>query len=90
MSPTFSISNYIDLAMRHAEYEKLADGTFAAEIPTCIGIVAFGDSLRECQDELRSVLEDWILVGLRFGDEFPVFDGIDINVSKEIESLEPA
>lgn len=73
--------------MAHATYELLGDGTFGGRIPPCLGCVAFGKTLRECEDELRSTLEDWILIGLRFGDEFPVIDGVDINVKLERESL---
>ncbi|MER3483826.1 MAG: type II toxin-antitoxin system HicB family antitoxin, partial [Meiothermus sp.] len=36
-----------------------------------------------CRDELESVLEDWILLGLRFGDQIPVLAGIDLNVSRK-------
>ena len=39
----------------------------------------FAASLRECEDELRSTLEDWILVGLKFGHKLPVLAGIDLN-----------
>jgi hypothetical protein len=32
----------------------------------------------DCRVELRSVLEDWILVGLKLGHTLPVIAGIDI------------
>ena len=32
----------------------------------------FGPTLRECEDELRSTLEDWILVSLKLGYRVPV------------------
>jgi predicted RNase H-like HicB family nuclease len=54
----------MDQAMAEAVYDKLEDGTFTGRIPSCKGVVAFGGTLRECEDELRSTLEDWILVGL--------------------------
>ena len=41
--------------------------------------VAFGQSLRECESELRSTLEDWILAGLKLGHKLPVLAGIDLN-----------
>jgi predicted RNase H-like HicB family nuclease len=53
--------------MAQAVYDKLEDGTFAGRIPSCKGVAAFGSSLRECAGELRSTLEDWILVGLKLG-----------------------
>ncbi len=62
-----------------AHYEKLGDGTYAGEIPKLTGVVAFGGTLRECERELRSSLEDWVLVGLRLGHPLPKLAGIDLN-----------
>jgi len=45
----------------------LEDGTFFGRIPLCKGVVAFAVTLRECEDELRSMLEDWVLVRLKLG-----------------------
>jgi predicted RNase H-like HicB family nuclease len=73
------LSEYVDQAMAEAVYDKLEDGTFAGRIPSCIGVLAFSGTLRECEDELRSVLEDWILVGLKLGHALPVIAGIDFN-----------
>ncbi len=38
----------------------------------CAGVIAFGDTLKRCEAELRSTLEDWILVGLKLGHPLPV------------------
>jgi len=73
----YVLSDYIDNAMGEAEYDKLEDATFTGRIPPCPGVIAFGDTLRSCQEELRSVLEDWILVGLRFNHPLPVIAGLD-------------
>ncbi len=71
--------DYEDETIDRAIYDKLDDGTFAGRIPECPGAVAFGESLRGCESELRSTLEDWLLVGLRAGDPLPRFGGIDLN-----------
>jgi len=39
-------------------YDKLEDGSFVGRIPKCKGVIAFAKSLRECEDDLRSTLED--------------------------------
>ena len=75
----FPLSSYIEAALELARYDKLEDGTFAGEIPKLKGIAAFGKTLRECENELRSVLEDWILLGLKLGHKLPVLAGIDLN-----------
>ena len=65
--------------MEGSVYQKLEDGTFAGEILTLPGVVAFGKTLKVAEEELRSTLEDWILVGLRLGHELPVLAGINLN-----------
>jgi predicted RNase H-like HicB family nuclease len=75
----FPLTAYIEAALEVACYDKLDDGSFAGEIPGLKGVAAFGNSLRECQNELRSTLEDWILVGLKLGHSLPVLAGIDLN-----------
>ena len=40
---------------------------------------AFGNTLFECQKELESVLEGWLIVKIRHGDTLPVIDHPDIN-----------
>ena len=65
MSKRYILSEYVQRAMEEAVYDKLEDGTFAARIPACPGVVAFAQTLRECEDELRSTLEEWILLGLK-------------------------
>jgi predicted RNase H-like HicB family nuclease len=79
---TFPLTRYIEAALEVARFDKLEDGSFAGEIPKLKGVVAFGKTLRACQDELRSVLEDWIVVGLQFGHHLPVLSGIDLNKVK--------
>lgn len=61
--------------MAEATYDKLDDGTFAGRIPSCQGVIAFGATLRECADTLRSTLEDWVLLGIKLGHPLPVLGG---------------
>ena len=65
--------------MELARYDKLEDGSFSGEIPKLSGVVSFGKSLAQCEKELRSTLEDWILVGFRLGHSLPKLAGIDLN-----------
>lgn len=71
------LTGYINTALARAEYDKLEDGTFSGRIPDCRGVIAFGRTLRECENELQSTLEDWVLVGLKLGHPLPVLDGFD-------------
>ncbi len=83
----FILTDYLDQAMAHAVYDKLEDGTFAGRIPSCKGVVAFGATLRECEEALRSTLEDWILVGLKLRHPLPVIAGIDLNKEPSYEPV---
>lgn len=88
MATQYVLTEYIDNAMIRAEYDKLDDGTFSGRIPICKGAIAFGATLTQCQDELRSTLEDWILVGLKLGHAFPVIGGINLNQELVRESVD--
>jgi len=88
MVAQFILTEYVNQLMAHAVYDKLEDGTFAGRIPQCKGVVAFGATLRECKDELRSTLEDWILVGLKLGHPLPVIAGIDLNKEPTYEPVD--
>jgi predicted RNase H-like HicB family nuclease len=79
MDVQYVLSDYLEEAMSQAVYDKLEDGTFAGRIPSCLGVVAFGTTLRVCEQELRSILEDWILVGLKLKHPLPIVAGIDLN-----------
>jgi predicted RNase H-like HicB family nuclease len=79
MALRYVLSDYLEQALAQAVYDKLEDGSFAGRIPACPGVVAFGSSLSECEHELRSTLEEWILLGLKLGHPLPVIGGIDLN-----------
>jgi len=79
---------YINRAMSKAVYEKLEDDTYSGKIPQTPGVIAFGETLYRCQEELRSALEGWLIVKIRHGDKLPVIEGIDLN--KKIPVLKEA
>jgi predicted RNase H-like HicB family nuclease len=88
MAAHFILSEYIERAMAHAEYDKLEDGSFSGRIPPCKGAIGFGSTLHQCETELRSTLEDWLVVGFRLGHSLPVIDGIDLNREPEYEPVD--
>ena len=72
------LTSYIRAAMRMAKYEILEDHTYYGDIPGFQGVWASADSLEACREELQSVLEDWLIVGLRMGHLLPVVAGINL------------
>ena len=89
MQTHYILSEYLDQAMEQAEYDKLEDNIFSGRIPSCRGVIAFASSLRGCEDELRSTLEDWLLLGLKLRHTLPEVNGINLNGEPINESLEP-
>jgi len=73
------IVKYIDRAMSKAVYDKLGDGSFSGKIPQCPGVIAFGETLYQCEQELKASLEGWLIVKLRHGDKLPVISNINLN-----------
>ena len=75
---------YIQAGLRHAKYEILTDdGSYYGEIPECNGVYANASTLEECRDELRTVLEEWVLFRVYKNLSIPEIDGIELTV-KEI------
>ena len=75
----YALSDYIQEALAISIIEQLEDGSYVGRIPNCQGVVAFGNTFAECQVELRSTLEDWVLVGLKLGHTLPVIAEINLN-----------
>jgi predicted RNase H-like HicB family nuclease len=78
MNKEFILTGYIEAAMNSAEYGLFDDNSFSGRIPACKGVIAFGKTLAETNQNLRSTLEDWVLLGLKLGHCLPVIDGIDL------------
>ena len=62
---------YVQAALRHAKYEILPDdGSYYGEISECNGVYANAKTLEGCREELREVLEEWLL--FRVHKNFPL------------------
>ena len=69
------VSEYLAAALRKARYEILSeDGSYYGEIPGFEGVYANTDTLEACREELREVLEEWILIRVSRGR--PVYDKV--------------
>jgi predicted RNase H-like HicB family nuclease len=76
------LTKYIDGAMKKARYEITEDGEFYGEIPGFQGVFGAGDSLTACQEQLRSVLEGWLILKLwDRDDDIPIVDKISLSPS---------
>ena len=79
------LTNYIQAAMHKAHYEILPDGEgYFGRIQGLQGVWANANTLEACREELREVLEEWIIIGLKMGSPIPIIDGIEIKIEKKV------
>jgi len=76
------LNQYIQKALERAEYKRLDDQTWFAEIPGFAGVWANAPTVEICRKELVEVLEEWVLLKLRDNDPIPVIDGIEIKIGE--------
>jgi len=75
--------NYIDSAMKLAKYEILKDdNTYYGEISEFNGVWANAENLETCREELREVLEEWILLRVSKNLPIPEVEGIKLKIDK--------
>jgi predicted RNase H-like HicB family nuclease len=65
------LTDYLAKKLKEARYKLLKDGTYFGEIPGLRGVWANARRLEECREELREVLEDWVLLKIRSHEEIP-------------------
>lgn len=75
---------YIQTALQTAEYKKLEDGSWFAEIPAFKGVWADGKTVEETRTELEEVLEEWLLLKIRDNDPIPEIRGVGIKIRKTV------
>lgn len=76
MADFLRVARYIQLAMRRTTFEVLDDQTFYGEIVGFQGVYANAETLEQCREELQSVLEGWITLGLKMNHLLPEVDGV--------------
>jgi len=77
------LTAYINAAMHNAHYDILKEGEgYIGKIPGLQGVWANADTLETCREELREVLEEWIILGLKMGHHIPIIDGIKLSIEK--------
>jgi predicted RNase H-like HicB family nuclease len=75
------LSEYLAAALGKARYEILAeDGSYYGEIPSFDGVYANATTLEACREELREVLEEWILFRVSRNLSLPVVDGHELTI----------
>lgn len=79
------LTEYIEAAMKTAKYEILSDdNTFYGYIPGLDGVYANAEDLETCRNELKEVLEEWILLSMSRHLPLPVIDGIKLVIEEAV------
>ena len=74
---------YVEEALRRARYEIIEDKEpYYGEIEELRGIWATGKTLEECRNNLKDVIEGWILLSIKKGLPIPKLGDFEI---KEIQ-----
>lgn len=76
------IREYVEQALRRANYEKLEDGTFYADVTGLQGVLATGQTLEKCRAQLAEVVEEWILIRVANGLKVPLLGRAEIRVKR--------
>ena len=77
------IIEYTNAALKKALYKVLEDGSWFAEIPGFEGVWANGANVEECREELREVLEEWLILKIRDKDVIPSIGVLQIRIREE-------
>lgn len=74
----FSLSQYVEAALKQAEYERDEDGIVIAQVPGASGFFAQGDTFEEARENLQDVIEGNVLLALQLGLSIPNIAGVTI------------
>lgn len=67
------LNEFIAKKLKIARYKLLKNGGYFGEIPGAKGVWANAKTLEKCREELREVLEDWLLLKVREKEKIPGF-----------------
>lgn len=76
---SFSLSAYIEQALKMAEYEKDENGIIVASVPNSSGFFSQGKNFEEARNNLRDAIEGNLLVALQLGFEIPEIAGVEMS-----------
>lgn len=62
---------YLDTQLKKARYKLLDDGSYFGEIPDIKGVWSNAKTLEDCRQELREVVEEWLLLKIHDGESVP-------------------
>jgi len=80
------LMEYIEEALKRARYEIIQDDEpYYGEVTELPGVWATGKFLEECRENLRDVIDGWILVRIQKGLAIPRLGERQVQLPKEME-----
>ena len=76
----FSISDYVQAALKRAHYEVDENDVVVAHVPNASGFFSQGESFEEARDNLRDAIEGNVILALQLGLPIPPIEDIVIEV----------
>jgi predicted RNase H-like HicB family nuclease len=82
------LTEYIEEAFRRARYEIIEDDEpYYGEAEELKGVWATGKTLEECRNNLKEVVEGWILLSIKKGLPIPSLGKNEIREIQEFTSV---
>jgi predicted RNase H-like HicB family nuclease len=75
------LTEYIQAALKYTVFEPI-DEEFFCYVPQLQGAWAKAPTQAECLIELATVLEEWVLFGLKMGQTIPTIDGLNFDFAE--------
>ena len=80
------LTEYIEEALGRARYEIIKDEEpYYGEVEDLKGVWATGKTLEECRNNLKEVIEGWILLSIKKGLPIPALGKNEIKEIKDIQ-----
>ena len=76
------LTEYIQKALERAQYKKIDNEIWFAEIPGFEGVWANANNVEKCRHELKEVLEEWLILKIRDQDTIPKIEGAEIKIKE--------
>lgn len=74
----FVLSQYVEAALRQAEYERDENGVVIVRVPEASGFYSQGDTFEEARENLRDAIEGNVIIALQLGLNIPQIEGVVI------------
>ena len=78
------LTEYIGEALKRARYEIIHDDEpYYGEVKELKGVWATGKTLEECRNNIKNVIEGWLLLSIKKGLPIPKLGNFEIKEIKE-------